>query len=163
MQRRAIISLIAVMAVILTGSLAIARPWGGGPNSGYGPGRQANLSPEKAAAVQAIVDKHREAVFELREKLWAKNAELDAWSASGKATRQDVQELTSEITTLRTRLREQRRATAEEIAKETGQSPDSLYAGGGYGRGRHGRSHGRGHRGGYGMDRGGGYGGCPAW
>lgn len=163
MQRRLIIPFLAVMAMFLTVSVAQARSRGGCPNSGAGYAAQAQLPPEQAQKVQAIAEKHQQAAQELRQKIWAKNTELEALVNSGKADRKDIQELTGDIAELHNKLTSNRRAMAEQIAEVTGQPVNAFGAGtgcgygGGYGKGACGADGGRGW---HGRGRGG-CGACP--
>ncbi len=135
MQRRLIIPLLAITAMLLTVSVAQAKPRGGCPCSGAGYAAQAQLPPEQAEKVQAIVDKNQQAVQELRQKIWAKSTELEALVNSGKAERKDIQELTGEIADMRNKLASNRRAMAEQIAEITGRPAIAYSAGTGCGYG----------------------------
>ncbi|MDK2954800.1 MAG: zinc resistance-associated protein [Desulfovibrionales bacterium] len=132
MQRRAIIPIVAIMALLVTTSMVFADSDDDGPYFGGGPGWQYNVSPEKAKEVQAVFDKHRDVTMELRDQLWAKKTELNALIESGKATRKDIQELVGDITELRAKMRADHQEMAAELSKVTGQ-PVSSFMGPGYG------------------------------
>lgn len=130
-MKKRIITTITVLALVSLSAFAIAAPRGG-----RGPAADPALTPEKQAAVAKIVDKHHVKLVDLREKIWAKQTELQALSRSGKAERADIQSLISDISKLRTSMNEERDALRTEIEKETGiKSFGRGYHGGGFGPG----------------------------
>ncbi len=129
MKKRIVIT-ITVLALISMSALAMA--------AGKGiRGRNAeNLTPEKQAAVEKIVDKHHVKLVELREQIWAKQTELQALSRSGKAERSDIQSLIADISKLRSAMNAERDTMRAEIEKETGiKAFGRGYHGGGMGGG----------------------------
>ncbi|MGE4504828.1 MAG: periplasmic heavy metal sensor [Desulfovibrionaceae bacterium] len=112
-KRNTTIALATVLALVLA-----AAAWAG-PGHGQGRNSHANayaqLTPEQQAAADTIFDKYRTKMGELREKLWLKQAELDALVDSGAATRGDIKELVGDIGELRADLFEQREAMSEEL------------------------------------------------
>lgn len=116
-MRKSIITLIAVAALVSLSALAFA-----GPRGGRGAAADAynNLTPEKRAAVQKIIESHQDKLYDLREKIWAKQAELQALSTSGKAEKSDIQNLVGEISKLRGAMHQERLALKNEIEKQTG-------------------------------------------
>jgi len=140
MKKRIVITM-TVLALVSMSAFALAAGKGTRARN-----VEPTLTPEKQAAVEKIVDKHHVKLVELREQIWAKQTELQALSRSGKAERNDIQSLISDISKLRTTMNAERDAMRAEIEKETGITS--------FGRGYH--------RGGYGMGYGGGAGGgCP--
>lgn len=138
-MKKRIITTFTVLALVSMSAFALAAGKGGRAAAA-----EPTLTPEKQAVVAKIVDKHHAKLIELREKIWAKQTELQALSQSGKAEKSDIQSLIGEISKLRTNMNEERDALRTELEKETGIKA--------YGRGYH--------RGGMG----GGYGaaeGCP--
>lgn len=144
-MNKRIITLIAVLALVALSAVAYAAP-----RAGRGAGQNAgNVTPENRAAIQKIIEAHQDKLYELREKIWAKHAELQALSASGKAEKADIQNLVGEISKLRAAMHQERLTIRAEIEKQTGLKG---FGPGGY------------HRGGMGGGMGGGYGdseACP--
>lgn len=141
-MKRNIITLIALAALVSLSAVAFAAPRGGrGPVQQ----EQSAITPEKRAAIQKIIEAHQDKLYELREKIWAKHAELQALSNSGKAEKSDIQALIGDISKLRDAMHQERLSIRSDIEKQTG-----LKGYGGY------------HRGGMGggMGYGGGYGAC---
>jgi zinc resistance-associated protein len=116
-MKKNIIILIAVAALVSLSAIAFA-----GPRGGRGAAADAyyNLTPEKRAAVQKIIEAHQDKLYELREKIWAKQAELQALSNSGKAEKSDIQGLVGDISKLRDSMHQERLAIKNEIEKQTG-------------------------------------------
>lgn len=152
-MKKRIITLVAVASLVALSAVAFAGPRGG---RGAGPA-QAPLNAEQRATVQKIIEDHQEKLYELREKIWAKHAELQALSNSGKAERSDIQSLVADIAKLREAMHKERLAISTDIEKKTG------LKGYGYGYGYHGGYHRGGMGGGMGYgcgdDCGPGYGG----
>jgi zinc resistance-associated protein len=154
-MKKRIITLIAAAAILSISAFALAaQPRGAG--RGAQQAQAQNISTEQRAAVQKIIEAHQDKLYELREKIWAKHAELQALSTSGKAEKADIQNLVGEISKLRDAMHKERLAIKTEIEQQTGIKS--------FGRGFH---HGMGY--GYGSDSscpGGGMGkgfsgGCP--
>jgi zinc resistance-associated protein len=114
-MNKRLIATITVLALVSMSAFAIAAPKGG-----RGPAAEPTLTPEKQAAVTKIVDKHHAKLIELREKIWAKQTELQVLSRAGKAEKADVQSLIADISKLRASMNEETEAMRTEIEKETG-------------------------------------------
>lgn len=140
-MKKSIVSLAIVAAILSLSALAFAAAPKGG--KGAQADQSYSLSPEKQAAVQKIIEAHQDKLYELREKIWAKHAELQALSNSGKGDKADIQNLISDISKLRDAMHKERLAIRTEIEQQTGIKS--------FGRGFH---HGMGY--GYGAE-----GGCP--
>lgn len=156
-MKRNIIALAAVLTLLIAAT-AFAGPGqkrGGCPGYGGGPGGQA-LTAEQQTAMNEVMEKHREAVQPLHEKLWAKNAELKALSNNPNAQPSEIKALIADISELRSDLHDQRQELGDEIEKKVGIKP---FAGRGCGAGfGKGAGQGRGQGpcgGGYGQGRGG--------
>ena len=114
-MRKTFITFIAVAALVSLSAFAFA-----GPRAGRGAGMDYNLTPEKRAAIQKIIEAHQDKLYDLREKIWAKQTELQALSNSGKAEKSDIQGLVAEISKLRASMHQERLAIRSEIEKQTG-------------------------------------------
>jgi len=119
MKKRSIIVVAALAAVLALSAVSFAGP-GYGHGRGPGMGFYDNLTPEKQAAVDKIFDKHEKKIVELSDQYWAKNTELEALTASGKAERADIQGLVADLAKVRAQLRQEHDALATELSKETG-------------------------------------------
>ncbi|MCM0756649.1 periplasmic heavy metal sensor [Desulfovibrio aminophilus] len=149
MSKRSVLAAATLAALLALSAVAFAGPGQGrGPGGGMG-SLYAGLTPEKQAAVDKIFEKHHKKIFELREQYWAKDTELDALTASGKAEKADIESLVGEMSKIRQQLEQERQALAADLSKETGVK---FGPGGGFGPGM-----------GMGYGPGGcpGYGGCP--
>lgn len=136
-----------VMAMPLA---AQARPFGHG--SGPGPGGPGGwcqtLPQEQRDAVWKMMQEHRAKMQPLRDQLWIKSRTLDALSGNSKVDPKDIEKMVNEMAVLRTQLREEHRAFADRVKKETG--VDVPGAGCGMGMGGYGRHDGDdGYRGGH--------------
>jgi zinc resistance-associated protein len=131
-MKKRIVTLLAVAALVALSAVAFAAPRAGRA-------AQDALTPEKRAAVQKIFEAHQEKLYELREQIWAKHAELQALTASGKAERGDIQSLVGDIGKLRNAMHQERQAIRKEIETQTGIKgfgPGGFHHGfGGYGYG----------------------------
>jgi len=114
-MKKSVIALITVTALVCLSALAFA-----GPRGGKGQGQLNNISPENRATIQKIIEAHQDKLYELREKIWAKHAELQALSASGKAEKSDIQGLVGDISKLRDAMNKERQAIRADIEKQTG-------------------------------------------
>lgn len=115
-MNKRIITLIAVVALVSLSAIAFAAP-----RAGRGAGQNAgNVTPENRVAIQKIIEAHQDKLYELREKIWAKHAELQALSASGKAEKADIQNLVGDISKLREAMHQERLTIRAEIEKQTG-------------------------------------------
>lgn len=115
-MKKRLLTTFTVLALVSLSAFAMAAPRGGRGPAAADPA----LTPEKQAAVAKIVDKHHVKLVDLREKIWAKQTELQALSRAGKAEKADIQNLIAEISKLRTSMNEERDALRAEIEKETG-------------------------------------------
>lgn len=115
-MRKSMIALVAVASLVALSAVAFAAPRGG-----RGAGQGLNQpTVEQRATIQKIVDAHQEKLYELREKIWAKHAELQALSNSGKAEKSDIQSLIADISKLRDSMNKERLAISADIEKQTG-------------------------------------------
>lgn len=144
-----LIPALAVFAIIALSAQAYAAPKGA---QGAG---QPGLTADQQTKAQQIVEKHQPKLLELREKMWAKNTELQALTTAGKAEKADIQALIADITALRTAMTAERTAMGDELQKATGLTgfgpgscpgfgPGYGMAGGGCGGGGRGPGSGRG-------------------
>jgi len=133
-MKKRIVTLLAVAALVALSAVAFAAP-----RAGRAAAAQDVLTPEKRATVQKIFEAHQEKLYELREQIWAKHAELQALTASGKAERGDIQTLVGDIGKLRNAMHQERQAIRKEIETQTGIKgfgPGGFHHGfGGYGYG----------------------------
>jgi zinc resistance-associated protein len=139
------IALAAFATMMLTASLALARPGGQG-GDGVGPCGGAGvsqLSPEKQAAFQKLQEAFFAKTVQLRADLGVKRAELNALSVATNPDTAKIQALSKEIGDLVGKLTAERTQFRIQVSKEIG--PAGLAGcpgfGGGYG-------HGGGHMGG---------------
>lgn len=122
------LAMAALATMLLTASLAMARPGGpagnGGP--GYGPGNgpcgaaYAQLSPEKQAALQKLQEAHYAKTAQLRADLGVKRAELNALSVTGNPDTAKVQALSKDLGDLIGKLTAERTLFRAQVAKEIG-------------------------------------------
>jgi zinc resistance-associated protein len=101
-----------------------------GPNSGRGfagacggPGYGAaysQLTPEKQAEVNAVVDKYQPQFETMRNQIWAKRSTLQAMINGGKDDEQAITKLVTDISTLRNKMRDLRATMSDELVKATG-------------------------------------------
>lgn len=87
----------------------------GGPGAGY-----AQLTPEKQAAVDKIVESYAKQFDELRTEMWTKHSTLQAMINGGNADEKKIGELTADISALRTQMWELREKMATDLEAETG-------------------------------------------
>jgi zinc resistance-associated protein len=136
------ISISALSAVLVLGMAAFAMA---GPNSGKGfvgacggPGYGAaysQLTPEKQAEANAVVDKYQPQFEAVRNQIWAKRSTLQAKINGGKDDEQAITKLVTEISGLRNKMRDLRASMSEELVKATGIAAFGTCPGPGYGRG----------------------------
>ena len=116
-MRKNIFTFIAVAALVSLSAFAFAA----GPRGARGAGAVPyELTPEKRIAIQKIIETHQDKLYELREKIWAKHAELQALTTSGKAEKSDIHSLIADISKLRDAMHQERLAIKSEIEKQTG-------------------------------------------
>jgi zinc resistance-associated protein len=116
-MKKRILTLIAIAAILSMAAFALAA----GPRGGKGRAADAaNVTPEQRATIQKIIDAHQDKLYDLREKVWAKQSELQALSTSGKAEKSDIQSLIADISKLREGMHQERLAIRAEIEKQTG-------------------------------------------
>lgn len=157
MKTRALIAAFALSAIVLgTGSAFAYNGYGHGMHnggymhnsSGYGMMDSSALSPEKQSAYEAMMKEHYNRVSPLRDKLNAKDIELDALSRNPNAKPEAISKLAGEVAELRAQLRNERIALGDRMEKELGVQPRGMMRGGmGY---HHGGGRGHGGHGGYG-------------
>jgi zinc resistance-associated protein len=161
MKTRSIITIVAALGIFALAAVAFAGPYGHGyghrggyggmgagggaavcPFGGSGPGGQAaydSLTPDKQALYDKIVAEADGKMTPLRDKLFAKQAELNAMYNNPSTDPAAVGKTAGEVAQLRTQLRNLHIELSQRLEKEVG-----LKSG-----------FGRGHRGGF--HRGGGY------
>lgn len=140
------LAMVALATVLLTASLAMARPGGpAGPGNGPGNGpcgaAYAQLSPEKQAALQKLQEAHYAKTAQMRADLGVKRAELNALAVTGNPDTAKVQALSKDLGDLIGKLAAERTLFRAQVAKEIG--PAGLAGCGGFGGG-----YGHGHMGG---------------
>jgi len=157
-RKNILITSLSIIALLAMASLSFAgqghgRGYGHGYMSGKGCGYgvmsyYSDLTPEKQAAVDKIVEKHSAKQLELRDKMWAKHATLEAMINAGNADEAKISKLISEMSALRDQMWENRNALRTELEKETGivmhnrslgrggYGPGTCYDSDGQGRGR---------------------------
>ncbi len=141
MNMRNIMAGLAVTTLVLgSASLALARGHNGGHHNGmmngtaYSNSGYQNLTPEKRAAVDRLIQEHTAATAPLREQLQAKRLELDALSRNPNVKPDKLSKLSGEVAELSARLRSSGDEFRAKIAAETGvkSAPRGMM---GYGRG----------------------------
>ncbi|NDV18855.1 periplasmic heavy metal sensor [Pseudodesulfovibrio sp. JC047] len=147
------ITITALAAVLVLSMAAVAMAghgYGHGKRSGNGCavyGMYNQLTPEKQAAVDTIVDKYQPKMTAMRDQIRAKHTTLQAMVNGGNADEQKITALTKDISSLRDQMRDTRDAMHAELEKETGivafNERGRGYAGDCYGQGR-GAGHGYG-------------------
>jgi zinc resistance-associated protein len=138
------ISALAAALVLSMAAFALAGPGQGrgfsGPcaGPGYGPGAMYNqLTPEKQAQADAIVDKYEPQFEAVRNQIWVKRSTLQAMINSGKADEAAIAKLVEGISEQRSKMFELRKAMGDELVQATGIAAfgDCPRRGPGYGRG----------------------------
>ena len=147
------ITLVALAALALTSSLAMARPGGQGGGMGAGQGDcpgygggMAQLTPEKQAAFQKIHDAFAAKTAQMRAELGVKMAELNTLAVAPTPDQGKIEALTKQIGELKGKLLAERTQFRIQVAKEVG--PGFAGGCGGMGGGMMGRGMGRGYHGG---------------
>lgn len=94
-----------------------------GPHNG-GQGRMAQavaqLTPEKRAAFEAIMEEHRKDTRPLRDAMWQKRTELQALSANPNTKPETLSGLVAEMAKIRATLQDKGDALRTRIEKEIG-------------------------------------------
>lgn len=80
----------------------------------------ASLPPEKQEAVKAIDQTFQKKLTELKQKMWAKNAELEAALSQSKPDRKKAEALNKELGALHTEMQQAMIDRRLKIAEETG-------------------------------------------
>jgi zinc resistance-associated protein len=118
------ITALAAVLVMSMAAFAVAGPYGKGYGRGgcpgYGAGAAAQLTPEKQAAVDKIIESYTPKFSELRNEMWTKHATLQALVNGGNADEKKIGKLTSELTQLRDQMWDMREKMSAELEKETG-------------------------------------------
>lgn len=133
MNMRKIMAGLAVTTLVIgSASLALAHGHNGGHhgsmmngyagNNGacYYNGGYQNLTPEKRAAVDKLIQEYAAATDPLREQLQAKRLELDALSRNPNAQPESISKLAGEVAKLSSRLRDSGAEFRDKMAAETG-------------------------------------------
>ncbi|MUM76524.1 periplasmic heavy metal sensor [Pseudodesulfovibrio sp. F-1] len=129
---------LATILVLALAGWAIAGPGHGRGYCGPGPAGQnpyAQLTPEKQAAVEAIFEKYRPQMDQLRDSLWTKHATMQAMINGGKADEKKLGSLVAEMRNLREKMGELRAAMNDELTRETGIEAPFGPKGRGFGKG----------------------------
>lgn len=119
------ITALSAVLILAMSAMSFAGPgWGRGGGcggyGGYGNSGYSQLSPEKQAAVDKIVEKY-DAQFEtLRTEMWTKHSTLQAMVNGGNADEAKIGKLTAELTQLRDKMWNLRSQMSDELVKETG-------------------------------------------
>lgn len=109
----------AVMAVLLSSSLALAQP--GAHDHGGQAGAQAQaqaLTPEQQAKLDKILADYQKKTFPLSQDMWAKHTELQALSANPNTKPEQISKLVAELKDLRAKQFAAREALNETLKKE---------------------------------------------
>ena len=110
--------------LVMTAPLAAqARPFDHGYGQGQGGpgyGWHQSIPQEQREAVWKLMQQHREKMQPIRDKLWTKSRTLDALSANPNVQPKELTALVDEISGLRAQLRDQHKAFADQVKKETG-------------------------------------------
>lgn len=174
MNARRIMTGLAVTTLVLgTATLTFARgyqgrmagAYAGNYGGSYINAAYQNLTPEKRAAVDKLIQDHVAEVTPLREQLQAKHLELNALSANPNAKPDQISRLSGEVAELSSKLNDTAVSFREKMAAETGFEAMPYggygrggagcvygYASDGYGRGYGYDGYGRGAMGGRGMN-----------
>lgn len=119
------ITSLAAVLVLAMAAWAIAGP---GYGKGYGRGGCGNgansaysqLTPEKQAAVDKIVEKYSDQFSNLRTEMWTKHSTLQAMVNGGNADEAKIGKLTTELRDLRDKMVDLRAKMSDELVAETG-------------------------------------------
>lgn len=146
MKKTSIVSVGVVMALLLA-SMTFAGPMHKGQHDFRGGMGVAldQLTPEKRAAFEALMDAHRQDVRPLHNTMWQKRMELKALSSNPNTKPEVLTALVAEMAEIRAQLQTKGDALRAKVRKDIGlELPDRAF-----GMGRDGgRGHGRGfHRG----------------
>ncbi|QLA21287.1 periplasmic heavy metal sensor [Desulfolutivibrio sulfoxidireducens] len=119
------VTLITGLLVLAASLPAMARGQGGGPGGGFGGpggcyGAMAQLSPEKQAAFQKLVQEHVEKIAPIRAQLQVKKAELHAVTIDPKADQAKIASLAKEIGDIKGRMVEEGATFRTKVNKEIG-------------------------------------------
>jgi len=115
------IAALAAVLVMAMSAVSFAGPGYGRGCDGSGPGvGYSQLTPEKQAAVDKIVDSYSKQFTELRDQMWTKRATLEAMVNGGNADEKKIGSLVSDISGLRTKMRDLRDKMSDELEAETG-------------------------------------------
>lgn len=118
-KKNVTITALAAVLILSMAAWAVAGPGYGrggcGGNSMY-----EQLTPEKQAAVDKIVEKYSGQLSELRNQMWTKHATLQAMVNGGEADEKKIGKLTAELTDLRDKMYDTRKSMSDELVKETG-------------------------------------------
>jgi zinc resistance-associated protein len=151
MKKNILIVIVAVFALALVASAAMAWNPGYGRGAGYGPGYGnppiSNLTPEQATKIQAIQQATFKETSPLQQQLFAKRTELRGLWLSRNPDQAKINALQKEILNVRGQLQEKTTNSRFEMRKvltPEQQAQLSVYGPGmGYGKGRMGGGMGR--------------------
>ncbi len=123
MKKKTLMSAVLAAAIVTSGLVAghvYANPQA--KESGSQPSYH-SLSPEKQKQYDAIMEEFSEKREVLRDKLQAKQIEIDTFARSTNPNPEAVAKVAQEIVSLRKELRNERKAMAKRIFEETGLKP----------------------------------------
>ncbi len=103
-------------------AMPMAGPHGahGGAGMGSMMGALAQLSPEKQAVAQKLMDEHRKAMFPLHQSIYAKFAELEALNAAGDGESSKAKAVIRDIADLGAKMLQENGKLRTRMFKETG-------------------------------------------
>lgn len=96
------------------------------------------MTPEMQAKHDAIMEDFYNKIMPLRDKIWAKKAQLRALSGNPNMKPADYTKLTDEIVALRQQMRQELRSLRTRFQKEMGMTPGMMWGGYGHGMMEHG-------------------------
>jgi len=103
-------------------AMPMAGPHGahGGAGMGSMMGALAQLSPEKQAVAQKLMDEHRKAMFPLHQSIYAKFTELEALNAAGDGESSKAKAVIRDIADLGAKMLQENGKLRTRMFKETG-------------------------------------------
>jgi Spy/CpxP family protein refolding chaperone len=146
MKKNILIGMVAVVAMTLVASMALAGP-GFGRGMGYGPGYGnppvANLTPEQSSKIQAIQQANFKEIGPIQEQLFAKRTELRNLWLSQNPDPGRIDALQKEMLAIRTELQEKSTSARLEMRKVLTPEQQAQLSASGRGMGRMGGRMGR--------------------
>lgn len=125
MKKTALISLTTAL-IILFAAMSFAGPGRDGKHGQRQGGQDRlaqivnQLSPEKRALFESILDEHRKAIRPLHNKMWQKRTELKALSSNPNTKPETLTAIVAEMADTRVKLQEKGDALRERIKKDVG-------------------------------------------